>query len=391
VPRLARHQWLVLGLAGLATLLAAFDSSVLVLALPAISAEFHAGVPALANVGSVLALGSLGALPLGMLADRLGRRRMLAVAVFGFSLANLLSGLAPSLAVLALTRLLAVCFETLAAGVATALVVEELPAAARGMSVAAITVAAGGGTGLTVLLYPLLAPRWRALYLLGGLGVLGGLLLWARLPESETWRASRHEGVPLAVLWKPPWRRRLLLVGVAGALGALLLQPASLLVFLFGSQSLHLDPLAISAVVFVSGVVSVPAFLVGGRLSDAYGRRLLGAGLVALTALAVAATFAGGLAAFWVGNVVWSVIASAAVPILGAWFGELFPTRARATSEAVNALAGALGGIAGLQLVGLLEPRLGFGGSILAVAAGAIAGAALLLALPETRGDPLPD
>ena len=81
-----------------------------------------------------------------------------------------------------------------------------------------------------------------------GLGVLGGLLLWARLPESKTWRASQHEGMPLAVLWKPPWRRRLLLVGLAGALGALLLEPASLLVVLFGSRGLHLDPLAISAV-----------------------------------------------------------------------------------------------------------------------------------------------
>lgn len=389
MTRLSRHQWLVLGLAGLATLLAAFDSSVLILALPAIARQFAAGVPALADVGSLLSLGSLGALPLGVLADRLGRRRLLAAAVLGFSLANLLSGLAPSLAALAVARLLAVCFETLAAGVATALVVEELPAAARGLSVAAITVTAGLGTGLTVVLYPLLAPDWRALYLLGGLGVLGALALWIFLPESETWRASRHESLSLAVLWRPPWRRRLLLLAGAAALVAVLLEPATLLVVLFGSRQLGLRPLAISEVVFLSGILSAPAFLIGGRLSDRAGRRLPGVLLTAATGLAVAATFSTGLLGYWAGNVAWSVLASASVPVLGAWSGELFPTRARATSESVLAVAAALGGIGGLQLVARLDPRLGLGAAVAVLLAASLAGAGLLLRLPETRGLPL--
>src|SRR3981189_2099355 len=64
--------------AGLAVVLTAFDGSVLVLALPAIAADFHAQTPALSNLGSVLALGVLGALPLSTLADRFGRRRLIA-------------------------------------------------------------------------------------------------------------------------------------------------------------------------------------------------------------------------------------------------------------------------------------------------------------------------
>jgi len=67
----------------------------------------------------------------------------------------------------------------------------------------------------------------------------------------------------------------------------LLLGPASLFVALFGSRSLGLTPTAISIVVFVSGVLSAPAFLAGGRISDRYGRRLPG------TLLAFAAAIAG--------------------------------------------------------------------------------------------------
>src|ERR1700693_426140 len=107
--------------AGLAVVLTAFDGSVLVLALPAIASDFHARTPALSNLGSVLAIGALGALPLAALADRFGRRRLIAVGVAGFSIANFASGLAPSLEALALLRLVAVCFETLVGGGAKAL------------------------------------------------------------------------------------------------------------------------------------------------------------------------------------------------------------------------------------------------------------------------------
>jgi MFS family permease len=143
-------------------------------------------------------------------------------------------------------------------------------------------------------------------------------------------------------------------------------------------------------VVIVAGVASAPAFLVGGWLSDRFGRRRLGVGLSLLTACFAAITFTGGRAGYWAGTVAWSVLASAAVPVLGAWYGELFPTRARATSESAGAVAAALGGALGFQVVGLLQPSLGLGGSLVAAAGGALAGAAMLVLLPETGGKPLP-
>src|SRR3981081_4457449 len=104
--------------AGLAVVLVAFDGSVLVLALPAIAADFHARTPALSNLGSVLALAAVAALPLATPAARFGRRRLIAAGVAGFSIANFASAFAPSLAALAILRMVAVCFEVLVARVA---------------------------------------------------------------------------------------------------------------------------------------------------------------------------------------------------------------------------------------------------------------------------------
>jgi predicted MFS family arabinose efflux permease len=391
--RLARGGVLrVLALAGLATFFVSFDSAVLVLALPAIAADFQTSVTTLTQLGGALALGTITGLPIAMQADRLGRRRLLVLAVAGFSLANLASAWSPSLAWLAVSRMVAVCFETVAAGTATALVVEEVAPDERGLAVAAITVTAGAGTGLTTLLYPLLAPNWRALYLVGGAGLAGAVVLAALLRESEAWTASvavAGRRAPLRVLLGRPWRARLAVLAGSAALSALLYEPAGLFFALFGSRTLGLGPAAISAVTVVAGLVSVPAFAVGGRLSDRFGRRRLGVALTLAAAPCAALTFSGGRAAYWLGNVSWSVLASASVPVLGAWYGELFPTRARATSESVGAAAAAIGGLAGLQLVGLMEPRIGLGPGVGVTTTAALVAALLLLRLPETRGRPL--
>src|SRR5260370_27874945 len=151
--------------AGLVVVLMGVEGSVRVVVLAAIAGDFHARVPALSNLGSVLALGSIGALPLATLADRFGRRRLIALGVAGFSVANFASAFAPSLEALALLRLVAVCFEVLVGGVATALIVEEAPPGRRGQAVSVLAVLSGIGTGIPVLASPVVAPHWRCLFL----------------------------------------------------------------------------------------------------------------------------------------------------------------------------------------------------------------------------------
>jgi MFS family permease len=377
--------------AGLAVVLAAFDGSVLVLALPAIATDFNARTPALSNLGSVLALGALGALPLATLADHFGRRRMIAIGVAGFSAANFASAFAPSLAALALLRLVAVCFEALVGGVATALIVEEAPRARRGQAVSVLALLAGIGTGVTVIAYPILAPHWRWLFLAGGAGLVAAPAIWFRLPEGRAWKAVRLSGSALGLLMEPPWRRRVAVIVATTALLAVLLEPAGLFFTLYASQVLRMSAVAISVLIAVSGAAGAASYLAGGFLSDRYGRRAPAIVLTAATAISTSLSFATATAGFFVGNVLWSAFASAATPVFGAWSAELFPTRARATAEAVSGVAAAVGSVAGLQAVGLISQSVGLGHAIELGGVAALVGAVLLFLLPETKQAPLPE
>lgn len=389
--QLDRRQRATLVWAGAAVVLTAFDGSVLVLALPAIANDFHAGTPALSDLGSVLAIGTLGALPLATLADRFGRRRLIAVGVAGFSIANFASAFAPTLAALAVLRLFAVCFEVLVAGVATALVVEEAPSARRGQAVSVLALLSGLGTGVTVVAYPLVAPHWRWLFLAGGAGVLVAPFIWRLLPEGRTWLGVRVTGSALRLLMQSPWRRRLIVLAAMTALLAVLLEPAGLLFTVYASRTLSMSPVAISTLIVVSGVAGALCYLVGGYLTDRFGRRGPAIALTIATAVATSLSFATGAVGFFIGNVLWSAFASAATPVFGAWSAELYPTRARATAEAANAVASSVGSIAGLQLVAALSASAGLGGAIELGGVAAIVGAVILFLLPETRQQPLPE
>ena len=377
--------------AGLAVVLTAFDGSVLVLALPAIASDFHARTPALSNLGSVLAIGALGALPLAALADRFGRRRLIAVGVAGFSIANFASGLAPSLEALALLRLVAVCFEALVGGVATALIVEEAPAGRRGQAVSVLALLGGLGTGITVISYPLLAPHWRWLFLAGGIGAVVAPVIWFRLPEGRTWLGAHVSGSALRLLMQPGWRRRVVVIAAMTALLAVLLEPASLLFTVYASDLLRLSPAAISVLIAISGVAGAASYLAGGYLTDRFGRRAPAIVLTLATVVATSLSFATATVGFYVGNVLWSSFASASAPVFGAWTAELFPTRARATAELTAAVAAAVGSVAGLQAVGYLTPSAGLGRAIELCGVAALAGTLLLFLLPETKQTPLPD
>jgi SHS family sialic acid transporter-like MFS transporter len=391
VVRLDSRQWQTLIWAGLAVVLSAFGGSVLILGLPAIEADFHANVPALSNLGSLLTLGALGALPLASLADHIGRRRLIAIGVAGFSVADVASTFATSLTMLAVLRLVAVCFEVLVGSVATALIVEEAPPAHRGQALSVLAILGGTGVLIAIIAYPIVAPHWRWLFLVAGSGAVATPFIWRRLPEGRAWARAHVSGSAIRLLLAQPWRFRVGVLAASTIFTSLVLTPAGLLYTVFASSQLKLSPTAISVLIFFSGLVGLFCYVAGGYLSDRFGRRLPGFALTAAYTVFAAAGFLTGRVGFIASNLLWSGLASAATPVMGAWGGELYPTRARATAEAIGAVAGAVGGIAGLQVVGYLTPRLGLGGAIVLAGFAALVGAVLLLLLPETQGSPLPD
>ncbi|HEV8596081.1 MAG TPA: MFS transporter [Candidatus Dormibacteraeota bacterium] len=388
---LDRRQKVILTWASIALVITSFEGSVLIISLPAIATEFHANTPALSDLGSVLAVGTLGALPLSTLADRFGRKRLIAIGVAGSSLANFASGFAPSIAILAFLKLFAVCFEVLVAGVVTALIVEEAPAEHRGAAVSVIALLSGTGIFIVVVAYPLIAPHWRWLYYAGGVGVLIAPLIWWLLPESKTWQRVEVTGSAIRLLMQPPWRRRIVILATMTGLLAILLGPAGRLYTVYASFILHWSTVLISILIVASGIAGAVCYLAGGYLTDRFGRRGPAIALTVATAASTSLSFATGAIGFFIGNVFWSAFASANTPVFGAWSGELFPTRARATAEAAIAVVSALGSIAGLQAVAALVPTTGLGEAIQLGGVVAVAGALLLFLLPETKQQPLPE
>ena len=386
-----RRERVILVWAGLAVVLSAFGGSVLIVGLPAIAKDFHAGVPALANMGSILTLGALGALPLSTLADRYGRRRLIALGVLGFSAANFASAFAQSVVELALLRVVAVCFEVLVGSAATALIVEEAPAGHRGEAVSLLAILSGSGLLFAIVAYPILAPHWRVLFQVSGAGVLAAPLIWLLLPEGKVWARATVTGSTLRLLLSPPWKRRVAILAGTTILVSIVLEPAGLLYTVFASTKLRFSPGAISWLIFAAGAAALASYLAGGFLSDRFGRRIPGVVLTAAYSMFAGLGFVTGTLGFVAGNVLWSAFASAATPVIGAWSGELYPTRARATAESVGAVAGAVGGVAGLQAVGLLSGTIGLGPAIAIAGVAGLIGAFLLVMLPETNGAPLPE
>ena len=376
----------VLATCSLAAFLAAMDGSALFLVLPAVAAEFHARLPSLSNLGSVVALGSIGALPLGILADRRGRRLLVVLGTAGFGIADLASAFAPSLAWLAAARVIAVVFETAVGEIALIVVVEEMAAQHRGIGAAVLTLAAGASAGFITILYPFVAPHWQVLYVAGAAGLPAAFLIWWWLPESSAWERAR--GLP-ALAWRGPWVRRLVIVVVAAALAEVFYGPVALFLALYGSSDLHLRPAVISAVVIGAGLAGLAAYPVGGWLTDRYGRRGIGVGLALGNAITAGVAFVGGFTPFVAGNVLFSALNSASGPVFGAWYAELFPTRARVTADIFDVVAGAAGSVVGLQVLPRLDDRFGLGHGIAGLAVLAICGALVLVLLPETRGQPL--
>jgi MFS family permease len=385
------RQRVTLVWAGLAIFLSGFEGSVLVLTLPAISSDLHATTLDVAGLLSVLEVGTLFALPLAMLADRYGRRRLIAAGVLGFSVANFLSGLVPSLADLAVLKLFAVCFEVLVGSTATALFVEEAPPGHRGLAISALALIGVAGFAVAVIAYPVVAPHWRWLFLAGGVGLLAAPPIWFLLPEGRTWQGVRIGQSALRVLLQPPWRRRLVVLFGMNALLNVLLTPAGLLYTVYANHVLGWTPVVISILIVVAGIFGGIAYIAGGYVTDRLGRRAPAIVLTVATAAATALSFGTGPVGFFAGNVLWSVFASAASPVFGAWSGEMFPTRARATAEAATSLAVAVGGIAGLQAVGRLATAVGLGTAIELGGVVAVIGALLLFLLPETKQQPLPE
>lgn len=170
------------------------DFFLLVLCIPAIAAEFHASVPAVAEaVFLTLVFRPLGALLFGMMADRWGRKPTLIVNIVAYSAIEFACAFAPSLHTLLILRALFGIAMGGVWGVGAALAFESLPTEGRGTFSGLLQEGYAVGYLLAAAAFAGLFHwiGWRGLFIVGAAPAIVGFYVDRKVEESPAWREAR--------------------------------------------------------------------------------------------------------------------------------------------------------------------------------------------------------
>ena len=189
-----RGSWAALSASFLGWTLDAFDFFLVSFCLTAIAKEFHQSDRAVAySIALTLAFRPVGAFLFGLMADRYGRRLPLMLDLVFYSIVEVATGFAPSLAIFLVLRALFGIGMGGEWGVGASLAMEKVPAKWRGLLSGLLQQGYALGYLLAAIAYPLVFPRfgWRPLFFLGGLPALLALFVRLRVQESEVWQKSK--------------------------------------------------------------------------------------------------------------------------------------------------------------------------------------------------------
>ncbi|MFD0487574.1 MFS transporter [Saccharopolyspora erythraea] len=322
----------------------------------------------------------LGAILLGRLGDRAGRRSMLALTMVIVGVSSLLIGLLPtyaSVGLLAPALLVALrMLQGLAVGAewtgGATYLIEHARTGRRGLFsgiVQASTVAGFLlGTGIATVIVRVVPEQtvdawgWRVPFLVGGVVAAVGLFVRLKLDESPAYRALGEEEVRSRQMstndvpatdneGRTTTRRNWLLVlGIVFGVTLYGYTATSFPTFLTGVDALPLADALMTNVVAL--LIEVPLIIAAGVLSDRVGRKKLMTGAMALFALGTYPVFAlvasGTIAGALLGQVVFVVLFATVSGPMAAMFVELFPTRVRsaAFSSSYNIGVAVFGGTA---------------------------------------------
>ncbi|MNX81776.1 4-hydroxybenzoate transporter PcaK [compost metagenome] len=192
----ARYQWLIMSLCFFVVLFDGFDVAVMGFIAPSLIQEWGLSKAAFGPVMSAGMVGlAIGALTAGPYADRLGRKKVLLIAVTGFSVLSLASAFARNPYELAILRLLTGVALGAAMPNTTTLLSEYLPERNRSLFITIMFTGFNMGSGMGGFLAAWLIPQhgWQSVLLAGGILPLVLLpFLWLLLPESPRFLAARN-------------------------------------------------------------------------------------------------------------------------------------------------------------------------------------------------------
>ncbi len=372
----------VLGLLCSVALVAGYLGTVLTQTVTFAAEQFGDDQTAQSATLAAVRVGVLGSLVLVALADRWGRRRLLLGTAVAGCLATSLGAVAPNLIALGLTQAVSRGFATAVVVLLTVVAAEEMPAGARAYAVSVMTLTGALGAGMAVWLLPVadLGPgAWRMLYVLPLVYLPLLAYVGKRLPESRRFEAS-HVEAPVA-----GHGGRLRLLAATFFLTSVFSQPASQLQNEFLRHDRGFSATTISLFILVTSTPGFLGIVIGGRLADTRGRRVVASVAVSVGALATVASFLSHGWLLWAWAAVGVLFGAAAVPSLGVYGPELFPTSLRGRANGVIQLVAVAGSSLGLLAAGVMAGHIGLGRAMaVLVIAPLLVGALVLVALPET-------
>lgn len=381
--RLDARAGTVLGLLCSLTLVSGYTGTLLTQTATFAADDFGVGTTAQSGALAATRIGVVVAVVLAAMADRVGRRRMVGVAAAAAVVIAATGAVAPNLPTLTVSQIVARGFATALLLLIAIVSAEEMPAGSRAYAFSLLTLSGGLGAGMTLWALPLadlFDGGWRILYVLPLVFLPLVAAVFRRLPETRRFERP-HVDAPVT-----GHGRRFWLLAATGALLAVFAAPASQLLNEFLREERGFSATRVSIFTMVTVTPGTLGVIVGGRLADVRGRRIVAAigvaGGVAFTVL----QFATDGWSMWAWGIMSSIVAGAVIPSLGVYRSELFPTSLRGRLGGVVEALSVAGSATGLLLVGSLVD----GGWDYGEAFALVAGAPLLVTLlvlaayPET-------
>ncbi|MFC4333387.1 MFS transporter [Streptomyces andamanensis] len=274
-----RNVWTVV-LCWITVMLEGYDLVVLGAIIPTLLKTHHLGMTAgdATTIATLSLVGvAIGAVCVGPLADRLGRRLLLIASVLLFSVFTLLVPLAGSVTVFALLRLVAGLGLGACMPVSLTMMAEHMPAHRRARASTLTMTGYHTGAVITSLLALQVTDDWKILfYVLGAAGLVIAAVQWFRLPESEAFVRTRETDgdgaarVPFTELLKPAYLRAGIGVWVASFMGLLLVYGLNTWLPKLMNDAGYPVPTAVTQLL-VLNVGGVVGLLVGGWVADRRG------------------------------------------------------------------------------------------------------------------------
>ncbi len=365
------------------SLLAGYLGTVLTQTITYAADEFEASKSAQGGTLAAVRLGVLLSVALLALADRRGRQKLLLVCAVGGSLAGGATALAPNLVVLGATQTFSRAFSTALGLLIAVVAAEEMPSGGRAYAASVLAMTGALGAGVAVMLLPVAdvtEPAWRLLYLVPVLAIPLFVRIGRRLPESRRFTRPHRRSTMVG------HRMRLLLLAASSFFALVFFAPNTQFQNDFLRDEHGFTAIQITLFTLLTNTPGGIGIVVGGRLADTRGRRLVGAVGTIGGATLLGLRFLVGGPFLWVLSIAGTIVAAVTVPALAVYGPELFPTSLRGKANGFISVAGVAGSAVGLLLAGRLADhygRLGPGLAMLAI--GPFVVAALVMAFyPET-------